>query len=96
MNTQFYVYILGNDRPTLYIGMTSNLSKRIWEHQQEIVEGFSARYHLHRLLYYEIHETAEAAINREKQLKKWKRDWKMRLIMQTNPTLQDLSMQIAF
>lgn len=76
----FYVYIVGNDRPTLYIGITNNLIKRVYEHKQEVVKGFTSKYKLKKLLYFEIFNDPENAIEREKQLKHWNRDWKLRLI----------------
>ena len=91
MEKQFYVYILASKRNgTLYIGMTSDLVQRIWDHKNKVVEGFSQKYHVDKLVYYEIHEDAEAVIVREKQLKKWRRAWKMRLIEEKNPGWQDL------
>ncbi len=85
-----YVYIVGNDRPTLYIGVTSNLVKRIYEHKHELVEGFTKQHGLHKLLYYEQFDTIQEAIAREKQLKNWHRQWKLNLIKQKNPTFDDL------
>ncbi|WP_417607655.1 GIY-YIG nuclease family protein [Oceanimonas baumannii] len=83
MHKQPAVYMLTNQRNgTLYIGVTSNLVQRIWQHRQRAVEGFSARYGLHWLVY--------SAITREKQLKKWKRAWKIRLIEVQNPGWRDL------
>jgi putative endonuclease len=85
------VYILASDRNgTLYIGVTSDLEGRMSIHVQELVPGFSAKYHVHQLVYYEMHETMEAAIKREKQLKKWNRLWKLRLIEQAKPEWVDL------
>jgi putative endonuclease len=75
---------------TLYIGVTSNLSKRVWEHKNDLVEGFVAKYQVHRLVYYEQHLDIVSAITREKQLKKWNRAWKIRLIESVNPTWRDL------
>ena len=85
------VYILTNRRNgTLYIGVTSNLVKRIWEHKTDAVEGFSKRYSLHSLVWYEIHETMDSATKKEKGLKKWNRKWKIRLIESQNPNWNDL------
>jgi putative endonuclease len=75
---------------TLYIGVTSDLVKRIWEHKTDIVEGFTKRYGVHRLVWYELHDSMEAAIEREKRLKDWKRIWKLELIESNNPDWQDL------
>jgi putative endonuclease len=88
---QPFVYILASKRNgTLYIGVTSNLVQRIWQHKNNQIEGFTQQYHVHILVYYEIHETMEAAITREKQMKKWKRRWKMNLIEKENPNWNDL------
>ena len=80
MHKNFYVYIVGNDRPTLYIGVTNDLARRIYEHKQDLVKGFTRKYGLHKLLYFEIFESVGDAIEREKKLKRWDRDWKLRLI----------------
>jgi len=91
VNKQPAVYILASKRNgTLYIGATSDVVKRIWEHKNNLVKGFTARYSVHQLVWYEIHESMESAIQREKRLKEWKRDWKMELIEKTNPDWQDL------
>ena len=89
------VYILTN-RPNgvLYIGVTSDLVKRIYEHRQGFVDGFSRRYRLKRLVYYERHESMEEAILREKRMKKWKREWKIFLIEELNPEWKDLYTEI--
>lgn len=85
------VYILASQRNgTLYIGVTSNLIKRIWEHRNNAVEGFTKSYGVHTLVYYEQHATMEVAITREKQLKKWNRAWKLRLIEERNSDWRDL------
>lgn len=91
MNKNYYVYILGNTRPTLYIGITNNLIRRVDEHKNELVEGFTKKYHIKKLLYYEIFESVENAIEREKQLKHWAREWKLDLIKKFNPEFKDLS-----
>ena len=75
---------------TLYIGVTSDLVKRVWEHKNNVVEGFTKRYGVHQLVWYELHENMESAIKREKQLKEWNRQWKLELIEDTNPNWQDL------
>jgi len=91
VNKQPAVYILASKpNGTLYIGVTSNLIKRIWEHKNDMVEGFTKRYNIHRLVWYELHETMESAITREKRLKNWKRKWKLELIEISNPDWQDL------
>jgi putative endonuclease len=87
----FYVYILCSKRNgTLYIGVTSDLVKRVYEHKNNLIDGFTKKYKVHRLVWYEIHESAESAITREKQLKKWKRVWKLKLIEKNNPKWIDL------
>jgi len=87
----FYVYLLCSKRNgTLYTGVTSDLAKRIYEHRNNLVDGFTKKYNVHRLVWYEIHESAESAITREKRIKKWKRAWKLKLIEQTNPKWIDL------
>jgi len=91
MEKQFYVYILASKRNgTLYVGVTSDIVKRVWQHKEKLVEGFTKQYSVDKLVYYEIHENAESAITREKRLKKWKRAWKIELIEEKNPTWEDL------
>jgi putative endonuclease len=88
---QYYVYILCSKRNgTLYTSITSDIIKRIYEHKNNLIEGFSQKYNVHRIVWYEIHETADAAISREKQIKVWKRQWKLRLIEKDNPEWNDL------
>jgi putative endonuclease len=88
---QASVYILASRRNgTLYIGVTNNLVRRVYEHRMHFIDGFSKKYHVHRLVYFEVCPDMSSAIMREKQLKKWKRDWKLRLIEQTNPEWEDL------
>lgn len=85
------VYILTNiNNITFYIGVTSNLPKRIWEHKNKFVDGFTKKYNVDKLVYYELTENIETAINREKQLKNWHRDWKIKLIKKINPNFDDL------
>ena len=86
-----YIYILGSDTGTLYIGVTSDLPRRVWEHREGVVDGFTKRYGVKMLVWYELHATMDAAIVREKQIKEWKRAWKLRLIEAANPTWCDLS-----
>jgi putative endonuclease len=91
MNKQPAVYILASKRNgTLYTGATSDLVKRIWEHRSNLVEGFTKRYGVHQLVWYELHESMESAIQREKRLKEWKRGWKVELIESTNANWEDL------
>ena len=92
MNKTYAVYILTNyEETTFYVGVTGNLEKRIWEHKNKVFEGFSKKYNLNKLVYYELTENVDAALNREKQLKRWHRDWKINLIKQMNPEFNDLS-----
>ena len=85
------VYILASRRNgTLYIGVTSNLVKRIWEHKNDLVEGFTRRYKVHLLVWYELHASMESAIAKEKRLKHWKREWKLNLIEHSNSAWRDL------
>jgi putative endonuclease len=86
-----WVYIITN-RPedTLYVGVTSNIARRAWEHREAVAEGFSKRYGLKRLVYVERHEEIGLAIQREKRIKRWKRAWKIELIRKLNPTWRDL------
>ena len=90
------VYILAN-KPygTLYIGVTSNLVRRVWEHKNDFVAGFTRRYRVHRLIWHEVHESMESAISREKALKKWNRAWKIELIEKSNPKWLDLYEEIS-
>jgi putative endonuclease len=91
VNKQPAVYILASKRNgTLYIGVTSDLAKRIWEHKNNLVEGFTNCYSVHHLVWYELHERRESAIEREKRLKEWKRIWKLELIENSNPNWLDL------
>jgi putative endonuclease len=90
------IYILANRRNgTLYIGVTSGLNRRVWEHITDVVDGFTSRNGVHTLVYAEFHATMGDAILREKRLKKWRRAWKLNLIEDTNPTWRDLSGEIA-
>ena len=88
---QYYVYILASGKNgTIYIGVTSNLARRVYEHKSNVVEGFTKKYGTHRLVYYEQTEDANSAIAREKQLKAWRRSWKVDLIEKTNTGWKDL------
>jgi putative endonuclease len=90
------VYILASRRNgTLYIGVTSNLPARIWQHRNHVVEGFTHRHQVHRLVRYEMHDDMESAICREKALKAWKRSWKLALIEKANPYWRDLYTEIC-
>ena len=89
---QYYLYILSNKyNGTLYIGITNDLERRIFEHKNQLVEGFSKKYKLNRLVYFETFQYINDAIRREKNMKKWKRQWKINLIEEANPTWKDLS-----
>ena len=84
-------YMLASKRNgTLYIGVTSDLAQRVWQHKNDVAEGFTKSYRVHTLVWYEAHETMESAITREKALKEWRRAWKIALIEQDNPAWRDL------
>jgi len=88
---QYYVYILARKRNgTLYVGVTSDLVKRAYEHKSDLVDGFTKKYGVHNLVYYETVDSIDSAIAREKQLKKWNRAWKVRLVEKVNPGWRDL------
>ena len=88
---QYYVYILASKKNgVLYIGVTSDLVKRVYEHKNDLVEGFTKKYHVHKLVYYEKNNDVYAAITREKQIKKWSRAWKVQLIEKNNSDWGDL------
>ena len=90
------VYLLANRRNgTLYVGVTSNLPARIWQHRNDVVEGFTSRHRVHMLVWFEMHETMESAISREKAIKAWKRAWKLRIIEKSNPYWRDLYPEIC-
>lgn len=96
MEKQFYVYILASRRNgTLYLGVTSDIVKRVWQHKNDLAEGFTRKYGVKKLVYYETHEDAENAIKREKQLKKWRRAWKLELIEARNSEWRDLYVDIC-
>jgi len=87
----YYVYILTSDRNgTLYVGVTSDLSRRVWEHKEGLIPGFTAKYGVIRLVWYEEYPDISDAITREKRLKRWRREWKLRLIEERNPQWLDL------
>ncbi|MDD2301964.1 MAG: GIY-YIG nuclease family protein [Eubacteriales bacterium] len=93
---QYYVYILASRKNgTLYIGVTGDLRKRIYEHKQNVVDGFTQKYNVHILVYYEVHGDIREAISREKQIKKWNRAWKLRLIEEKNGEWRDLYDEIV-
>jgi len=91
-----YVYILASGTyGTLYIGVTSNLIRRVWEHREGLVDGFTKEYGVKNLVWYEQHADIYAAITREKQIKEWRRDWKVNLIQKANPSWRDLFVDIC-
>jgi len=92
----FYVYILASRRNgTLYVGMTDDLIRRVWEHRIGAVPGFTRKYAVQMLVWYEQHETRETAFQRERQIKKWNRAWKLQLIERFNPTWKDLAVDLS-
>jgi len=89
---QFYVYMLTNKaNKLLYIGVTNDLERRMFEHKNRLVKGFTKKYNLTKLIYYEVTTDVRSALEREKQLKNWHRDWKIKLVNNFNPTWRDLS-----
>lgn len=96
MEKQPAVYILANKRNgTLYVGVTSDFMGRISEHKQDLIDGFTKRYGVHRLVYIEFHETMDAAIGCEKRIKRWRREWKLDLIEKGNPEWRDLYWELS-
>jgi len=92
---QYYIYILASKKNgTLYVGVTADLLKRIYEHKNNLVKGFTQKYTVHNLVYFESTESIESAILREKQLKKWNRAWKINLIEKSNPAWNDLHLDL--
>jgi putative endonuclease len=90
------VYILASKRNgTLYVGVTSDLIQRIWQHRQDLIEGFTRRYNVKLLIWYELHDDMSSAITREKQIKEWRRAWKIELVERLNPTWKDLWTEIG-
>ncbi len=86
------VYVLASKRNgTLYLGVTSNLRQRVWQHKKDLADGFTKRYRVHTLVWYELHGTMQSAIAREKAMKEWKRAWKIELIEKSNPQWRDLA-----
>ncbi|HYM17759.1 MAG TPA: GIY-YIG nuclease family protein [Micropepsaceae bacterium] len=91
MSKTYYVYILASRRNgTLYIGVTNDLIRRVWEHREEMIEGFTRKYGVKMLVHFESFEEIDSAIHREKRLKKWNRNWKLELIEERNPDWRDL------
>lgn len=96
MKESFYVYILSSlHNRVLYIGMTSDLRRRVWEHKERVIKGFTAQYNVDRLVHFEEFNDAENAIKRERAMKEWKRDWKVDLIQERNPEWRDLYKDIC-
>ncbi|MGR7994176.1 MULTISPECIES: GIY-YIG nuclease family protein [unclassified Xanthobacter] len=96
MERRYFVYLLASKpRDTLYVGVTNDLTRRVFEHRLGTGTGFTSRYHVHRLVWFEIHDTALAAIQREKRLKAWLRQWKIDLVEKSNPEWRDLFDEIA-
>ena len=96
MEKAFCVYILASARNgTLYVGVTSNVLQRIWQHKEGLADGFTKKYGIGILVWYEQHHSADSAITREKQIKKWNREWKIRLIEAMNPYWNDLYPELA-
>ena len=96
MDKQYWVYILASKRNgTLYCGVSSDLIKRVWQHKNDVIDGFTKKHQVKRLVYFEAHQEVQSALDREKRIKKWKRDWKLRLIEEKNPEWRDLYDQIA-
>jgi len=92
---EYYTYILANKKNgTLYVGVTNDLVNRIYEHKQNFIEGFTKKYNVHVLVYYEVHKDIQEAITREKQIKKWNRSWKISLIEEMNSEWRDLYFEI--
>jgi putative endonuclease len=95
MSKRYYVYMLASKRfGTLYAGVTSDLIKRVWQHKEGLAEGFTKKYRVKLLVWFEVHEDGNTAISREKAIKKWNRAWKIRLIQERNPGWNDLYEQI--
>jgi putative endonuclease len=92
MTKQFYVYVLTNkSNNVLYVGVTSNLIKRLQEHKNKLIDGFTKKYNINKLVYFESTPSSRSAITREKQLKNWHREWKVNLVSKNNPKWLDLS-----
>ncbi|WNH10896.1 GIY-YIG nuclease family protein [Thalassobellus suaedae] len=94
---QYYLYILSNKKNgTLYIGVTNDLERRMFEHKNKLVDGFTKKYGLNKLMYFESFQYVNDAIKREKNMKKWKREWKIKLLVEENPNWDDLSSDWTF
>ena len=96
IDKEYFIYILASRRNgTLYVGMTSNLIRRVYEHKQKVADGFTKKYNVNILVYYESGSGIKSALLREKQIKTWKRDWKLRLIEGLNPNWEDLYIKLV-
>jgi putative endonuclease len=96
-SANYYVYILANwNNKVIYVGMTNNLERRIYEHKNKILKGFSSKYNLNKLVYFEVYNTPNEAIRREKEIKKWRREKKNKLIESMNKNWNDLSIESGF
>ena len=94
-NKTYYVYIMASKRNgTLYVGVTNDLIRRVYEHKTNVVEGFTEKYRVHKLVYWEQSDSVESALQREKQLKRWNRQWKIALIEKENSNWQDMYEQL--
>ncbi len=93
MTKQYYVYILTNRSRTFYVGVTNNIERRVYEHKHKLIEGFTKKYNVTLLVYYEVVDDISAAITREKQVKDWRREKKIALIESLNPAWKDLSLE---
>ena len=92
---QYFIYILSSKNKVLYIGFTNILARRIYEHRQGLIDGFTKRYNVNKLVYYESHSSLKSAVKREKQLKNWHRQWKINLIESVNKEWKDLYLEIS-
>ncbi len=90
MLRHYYVYIMANNRPTLYVGVTNSIERRSVQHKYKFIDGFTKKYNLSKLVYFEHYTDVKEAIKREKQLKHWNRSWKLNLIQKMNPAFEDL------
>ncbi len=94
MTKNYYIYLLTNwNNKVMYVGMTNNLERRVYEHKQKLIKGFTSKYNIHKLVYFEQFSNAQDAIAREKQIKKWRREKKNNLVMTLNPEWKDLSLE---
>lgn len=93
MSKTYYVYILTNKSFTLYVGVTNDLIRRVWEHQNEFVDGFTKKYHIHKLIYFEEYGNINQALEREKQIKAWTRKKKIDLIKTVNPEFSEIPLE---